>query len=342
MGQVKENFRDVIANEFVKALSEEKLPWNAMWNSQRPYNATTEKDYRGVNAMWLSFRAGQKGYTDPRWCTFKQAKDNGWSVKKGERGTSIEFWSIYDKKRHKNISLNEADDILSADPDRKEDMRMVAKTYSVFNAAQIEGIPELAKSEITVDIAAIRGQRDTLIQNMELTFREGGNRAYYSPSEDSITMPPDTEFANDYGYMSVLLHECGHATGAPHRLNRDLSGTFGSESYAKEELRAEIASAFTAQALGFGSLGPELGAAMDNHKAYIQSWAQAIKDAPGELFAAIKDAEKISDYLIEKGNFKLPEKAPELKASLDEQISNTKVHQRDITHSVEKEHELSR
>ena len=138
---------------------------------------------------------------------------------------------------------------------------------------------------------------------MGLDFHEGGTEAYYRPSSDSITMPPDTYFKDDYGYMSTFLHECGHATGHESRLNRDLTGRFGSPEYAKEELRAEIASAFTAQDLGFGVSPDGLTLALDNHKAYIQSWISVIEDQPNELFAAIKDAEKISDYLLEKGEF---------------------------------------
>lgn len=304
--------RDALAEQFIEALSEDKIPWRSMWATQRPYNATTENDYRGINALWLSYMASEKGYTDPRWCTFKQAKDEGWSVKKGEKGTLIEFWSAYDTKTRKALSLEEVDRIVREDPERRDDMRVMAKHYTVFNAEQIQGIPKLAHQFTEADIVAVRAQRDTLINNMGLTFREGGDQAFYRPSDDSITMPPDTAFKNDYAYMSVLLHECGHATGHESRLNRQMGGDFGTESYAKEELRAEIASAFTSQALGFGAQSAEMSAAMENHKAYIQSWCKAISDAPNELFAAIKDAEKISDYLIEKGEFDRAPKAPEL------------------------------
>lgn len=317
----KDGLRDVIAQEFVRSLSEDKIPWNKMWQTETAYNATTGKDYRGLNTLWLSFVAGERGYTDPRWCTFKQAADKGWHVKKGEKSTQIEFWSLYDKKMKKNISYAEADKIIKEDPEREKDITFVSKKACVFNAAQIDGIPKLAEREsAAVDIAAVRGQRDTLIKNMGLTFHEGGNEAYYSSLGDSITMPPDVNFENDYAYMSTLLHECGHATGHPSRLNREMGGKFGSEKYAKEELRAEIASAFTAQALGFGEQETGLHTSMENHKAYIQGWCEAIKDAPNELFAAIKDAEKISDYLIEKGEFKLPEKAREIKEPLEEKV----------------------
>lgn len=316
------NLRDRIAEEFVKALTEDQLPWESMWVSQRAYNPISEKNYRGVNAVWLSYQASERGFSDPRWCTFKQAADKGWHVKKGEKGTCVEFWSVYDSKTRKAVSLSEADSIVRSDPDRKEDLRIMAKHYTVFNAQQIEGIPEL-QQDAQVDITAVRGQRDVLIKNMALGFHEGGDQAFYRPSEDSVTMPPESAFKDDYGYMSVFLHECGHATGHESRLNRPLGGTFGSESYAKEELRAEIASAFTSQALGFGAQSADARAAMENHKAYVQSWAKAIKDAPNELFAAIKDAEKISDYLIEKGEFKLPERVAVIEQpDLEEQIKD--------------------
>ena len=142
--------------------------------------------------------------------------------------------------------------------------------------------------------------RDKLLENMRLELREGGNRAYYSPSEDYVRMPTVEQFDDTYSYMSVFLHEAAHASGAAHRLNRDLTGSFGSESYAKEELRAEIASAFTASATG---INYEQAPQMENHTAYVQNWISVLQNNPNELFRAIKDATKISDYLIEKGEF---------------------------------------
>ena len=298
--------REKIAQEFVNSLNEDRIPWKAAWAAERPYNATTDKDYNGLNSLWLSYVAGQKGYTDPRWATFKQAKDHNWNVRKGEHGTQIEFWSMYDTKNRKNLSMSEARGIIKAEPEREKDFVPNSKCYTVFNAEQLDGIPKLAERQSTIDIEAVRGQRDTLIKNMGLTFVEGGNEAYYKGLRDTITMPPDTAFESTYEYMATFLHEASHATGHPSRLRRDLGGKFGSEKYAKEELRAEISSAMLSQTLGFGT---DLCAEMTNHKAYVQSWAQVIKDKPTELFAAIKDAENICDYLIEKGQFQLPERA---------------------------------
>ena len=302
----KNTLRDTIAQDFVQALEEDQLPWRKMWAQQRAYNATTERDYHGINAMWLAWQASIKGYEDPRWCTFKQCQDHGWHVRKGEKGTTVEFWSLYDTATRKTLSLEEADKLVREHPERQDDLTYISKRATVFNAQQIEGIPKLERPQ-EVDMSAISAQRDTLLRNMGVHLREGGDQAYYEPGSDTIAMPPSHAFQSEYGYMSTLLHEAGHATGHESRLARDLSGGFGSEKYAKEELRAEIASAFTAQALGMH--GEDEPAHMANHKAYVQSWAKAIKDAPQELFAAIKDAEKISDYLIERGEFTRAPKA---------------------------------
>lgn len=300
---MKQNkLREQIAEQFIAALQEDQLPWRAMWITNRPLNIISGKKYRGINSFWLSFVADMKGYHDHRWVTFKQAESKGWHVRKGEKATHIEYWRLYDKLQKKYIEQSEANQIVKLDPDRADDIILSCRTYAVFNAEQVEGIPEL-KQETVIDIDDIRNKRDTLLNNMNLAFHEGGTQAYYRPSNDSITMPPASMFKDNYGYMSVFLHECGHATGHESRLNRDMTGKFGSESYAKEELRAEIASAFTSQALGLGHVENELSSDLDNHKAYVQNWIEVLQNEPKELFAAIKDAEKISDYLLEKGEF---------------------------------------
>ena len=298
------NFRAMIADEFIKCLSEEKIPWKRMWQMKQPYNATTARPYRGLNTVWLSYVSEQKGYTDPRWCTFKQAEKKGWRVKNGEKGTCIEFWSLYDRKFKKTVSFEEFRSITETCPERKSDITFLSHKSSVFNAEQVWNIPELDLQNTTFDVSFISGQRNTLIRNMGVTFHEGGDRAYYSPLNDSITMPQVTAFLNDYAYISTLLHEAGHATGHQSRLNRNLTGSFGTKSYALEELRVEIASAFLSQALGIKGMD----FAMENHKAYVQSWAEIISKSHKELFAAIKDAEKISDYLIKMGE--LPNNHP--------------------------------
>ncbi len=298
---LQNKLRGELAQQFLDALNQGQLPWKACWQQVRPCNAATGKAYRGVNALNLSYWANKLGYTDPRWCTYKQARDNGWQVRQGEKACRVEYWAYYDTKQKKLLSWQEAKDCLKADPSYSLNLRLSCRTYFVFNGAQIDGIPALAQRH--TDIGAIREQRDTLILNMGIGYRETGAEAYYSSYDDTVTLPPEVTFDDVYSYMATFLHECGHASGHPGRLNRDMSGGFGSPNYAKEELRAEIASAFTAQALGFRLTEEQLQAQMQRHIAYVQNWVQVLEKNPEELFRAIKAAEEISDYLMEKGEF---------------------------------------
>ena len=302
--------REQIANEFIEALQRDTIPWHKDWcGIGAPYNGATGRGYRGLNYFWLAYVAMEKGYSDPRWCTFHQAKDKGWKVNKGEKGTRIEFWSLYDTEKKCKLTPAQVDQLRKAlPPDEFEDrVKPISSVFTVFNGDQLDGIPELPKLEQTMfSTDELIAARDKLLANMQLELREGGERAYYSPTEDYVHMPKIEQFGSAYGYMSTFLHESAHASGAVHRLNRDLTGKFGSESYAKEELRAEIASAFTASVTG---ISYEQSPQMENHAAYIQSWIKVLENNPNELFAAIKDASKISDYLIEKGEFAVREPA---------------------------------
>ena len=297
--------REEMAQSFIGALKEDRIPWEQGWQSQdRPRNAVSDYSYKGINNLWLSFIAGEKGYHDPRWCTFQQAQSQGWKVRKGEKGSRVEFWSLYDTKDKKKITQEEVKKIRDqlTDVEFQERIKPVSNVYTVFNAEQIEGIPELEEVRISFSAEELINQRDVLLKNMNVDFHEGGDRAFYRPGDDSITLPFVESFQDAYAYMATFLHEAGHATGHESRLDRPVRNTFGSPAYAKEELRAEIASAFTGQALGIDGMNKEH---LDNHKAYIQSWIKTLENNPGELYAAIRDAEKISDYLIEKGEFDL-------------------------------------
>ena len=309
---MKNKVREEITQSFINALQENIIPWEKQWiGGERAFNPVTGTKYRGTNAFWLAYISQMQQYDDPRWCTFNQAKEKGWKIKSGSKGTRIEFFSPYDREEKKKISwgrVKELQEQLSPE-EFKLRISYPSSTYTVFNAKQIEGIPEyeIKKEEWNKD--KVIATRDTLFKNMELSFYEGGDQAFYRPSNDSITLPPIDNFKSEYGYLATMLHESAHATGAEKRLNRDLRNTFGTEDYAREELRAEIASAFTAQEIGLSNADMEH---TDNHKAYVQNWISVLQNDPAELFRAIKDAELISDYLIEKGEFDISmEKAAE-------------------------------
>lgn len=326
--------RQEMIDAFLAALQEDRIPWHRTWTAipvSVPRNAVKDTEYRGVNRFWLLHMAERNGYSDPRWCTYKQAKDNGYQVRKGEKGTHVEFWSLYDRKTKTKISEAEADILRQelSPEEYAERIKPVANTYTVFNAEQIEGIPKLPEEAVKtyeLDEGELVQMRETLLENMGVLFQEGGEKAFYRPSEDCIHLPEIRRFESEYDYMATLLHEAGHATGHEGRLHRPTSVEFGTPSYAKEELRAEIASAFTAQALRLSQSGSH----MDNHKAYIQSWIKILKNEPDELFRAIRDAEKISDYLIEKGEFNLTRERSEIRKGVEKEREQDSEEKRDV------------
>lgn len=294
--------REELAQAFLAALKEDHIPWRACWTQGRPYNAVSGRRYKGVNTLRLSMLADERDYTDPRWCTFQQAKERGWKVRKGERAAKVEYWAMYDAEEKKLLSWDEATRMRRDDPDADGRLQLRSYISLVFNGSQIEGIPVLQQRQAT-DIGDLRRQRDTLLENMHLAYREQGTRAYYSPMADMVTLPPEGSFDDPYSYISTFFHECGHATGHPSRLNRHIENHFGSEDYAREELRAEIASAFVSQELGLEMSQKAMDEHFDLHKAYIQSWIETLEKDPQELFVAIKDANSIANYLMEKGEF---------------------------------------
>ena len=299
--------REEMINSFIDCLKKDTIPWHRSWSAtERPYNAVTNTAYHGANSLWLSYNQFAREFEDPRWCTFKQAQTQGWKIKPGSKGTRVEFWSLYDTEEKRKLTQREAkqlSDELTLE-EFKNRVKPISNVYTVFNGEQIDGIPKYEEKTYELNTEELLQKRDTLLKNMNVDFSEGGDKAFYNPSRDRITLPEMNKFETEYDYMATLLHEAGHATGHISRLNRDMTGVFGSPEYAKEELMAEIASAFTAQELG---LDYEQNEHMENHEAYVQNWIDVLENEPNELFAAIKDAEKISDYLIEKGEFGLEE-----------------------------------
>lgn len=296
--------REEMINSFIDCLKKDTIPWHRGWSSERPFNAVTNTEYHGANALWLTYNQQAQLYKDPRWCTFKQAQSKGWKIKQGSKGTKIEFWSLYDTEEKRKLTRTEAKqltDELTAEEFTNR-VKPVSNTYTVFNGEQIEGIPlyEIRKNVLHLD--EFLSGRNKLIENMKVGFKEGGNEAFYSMAEDMIVLPKINQFDNEFEYITTFFHEAGHATGHVSRFNREMPSARGTDIYAREELRAKIASAFAAQTFGIDYTQNKY---MENHEAYIQDYINVLENKPNELFAAIKDAEKISDYLIEKGEFGL-------------------------------------
>ena len=291
-----------------------QMPWDPSQGDDSPVNAVTGKTYRGINRLLLTI---YQPNTDPRWCTFKQAQEKGWQILKGSHGVSIEKWVTVEKTDKANRDEN------SFTTGTANDKHLVPRFYTVFHASQIEGIPELEPKEQIVATPMPEDRIAPAATAMGITLDHGGNMAYYQLSSDSIRMPQRSSFASSAGYDTVLLHEIGHATGHKSRLNRTMSGSFGSSEYAKEELRAEISAAMNARVLGI-SFNPDLvdraeRSGIDNSAAYLKSWLSVLpdEDRKTELMAAISSAQKISDYVLE---FALPLKE-DLAKNLKPEIS---------------------
>ena len=279
-----------LAEEFVTLLETEQLEWKKGWSgiSARPYNPITGTVYHGVNRFRLLLTAQALGYQDPRWCTFHQIQKNNWKLKRGKgQASKVEIWMPYDRELKKWITWEE----FREQGGITEHYCLRTKSYPVFNGDMIEGIPPLEVTLQEVDPVELV---DTISDSMQvpIVYHET-DRAFYRPSEDRIYLPNREQFFSTYDYASTALHELAHATGAAHRLNRKLTGSTSQESYAQEELVAEITSCFLSSELPVKQTEEHIR----NHQAYVQSWIRQIREKPESLIRAIQSAEQASNYL---------------------------------------------
>lgn len=298
-----ETKRKAMVDQLLAFIESNPTAWEAGWYKVggAPRNGKTGKNYNGLNALWLYLLAENKGYTDPRWVTYQQAKDLKASVKAGEKSSNVFYWSWYDKKTKKPFDEETVKD-MSKDERQKyldENVRPVLKYYQVFNASQCNNFPKLdaEQQEMPADERARQNATiESIIANSAApVYYDGGNRAYYSPGQDSIHLPEIKRFHTMQDYYATALHEIAHSTGHASRLNREMISIFGTSDYAKEELRAELASVFMQLDYDISVEGKHF----ENHAAYLQSWLKSVRDDQKEFFAAVTDAEKISQYVGE-------------------------------------------
>lgn len=302
--------RKRLVDSIMANLEKNNSLWRQGWVATgAPVSAISGKRYNGVNRLFLAIATMEHGYSDNRWLTFNQMKEKGWEFKRDEEGNSlgknagvsIEYFSLYDKATKQKFDRNTLDGMTEAERDEYMDENVIGlrKYYCVFNGDVIEGIPEREKREI--DKSGENKRAEGILQfwsDNEAKIIYGGDEAFYRPSSDEIHLPERNAFVDLPEFYSTALHEVGHSTGHETRLNRDLSGGFGSDKYAEEELRAEIASMFMEQDLGVETSEKHI----ENNSAYIQAWHDKIKEDPNVLFKAISDAEKIAQFVMAKEN----------------------------------------
>jgi antirestriction protein ArdC len=298
-GQDRASLYAEITDKIIAELEAGRLPWVQPWGASGtaaavglPKNAATGRRYSGINVLILWGAVIQRGYSGQAWLTFRQALALGGNVRKGERGTTVVYADRFVPEAERERADRDGDEP-SAIP--------FLKRFTVFNTDQCEGLPDtIASAAPPVPEGLIRPQAEALIRASRADVRIGGDCAFYSVIGDFIQVPPPQAYFEPVNWHRTALHELGHWSGAAHRLARDMSGGFGSASYSKEELVAEMTAAFLCASLG---IVPTV-----RHADYIGSWLEVLRDDDRAIIRAASAASKAADYLLA---FQADEDGPE-------------------------------
>jgi antirestriction protein ArdC len=267
---------ETVTNSIIKALETGIVPWRKPWSGMAnvPTSFASKKAYRGINRFLLDPML--HGFSSPYWMTYKQASERGGQVKAGSKGSLCVFWSVIKDRK---------------DPTGKKNFFFL-RHYTLFNLDQIDGIelppnesPAFNPIETCENIVRDWSEKPTILNN-------GGDRACYRPSTDTVSMPLPETFTTPSAYYATLFHELGHATGHEKRLKRDLSGGFGSSGYAKEELVAELTAAMVCGNTGIGN---EL---TENSAAYVAGWLRTLNADHKLVVSAAGAAQKAADMIL--------------------------------------------
>ena len=295
--KVEEN-RKKIVDKLIANMEKGYIFSEWAWNRKAflPRNAVTGTQYQGINRLNLSFEAVERGYSDPRWLTLKKANEMGYSIKPGAKGVFCEKW-IWQKLEK---VINEETGEVEKDEEGNEKrimvdlQRPIINYFYLYNASEIEGFPPYIEPKIN-EQSNILDVADSFIVSSECPVEEKfQEKAFYSPMEDKITLPPRKYFKSDEAFLGTLLHEMSHSTGNEKRLNRDIKNLFGTEKYALEELTAELSCVFLE-----AELDMDIDFTRQDHINYFNSWIKALKDNPNELYKVCNNASKSCNRLME-------------------------------------------
>ena len=282
---------DEVTAKIVEQLEAGIFPWVQPWSASSaspglPRNAITGRRYSGVNVLILWGAVIERSFPSQDWLTFKQALAAGGCVRKGEKGETICFADRFTPDAEKQRAEGCGDAAQSIP---------FLKRFTVFNAAQCDGLPPHIVSRIAADPLPLPERQlvadaESLIAASGADFRIGGARAFYNVTEDYVQVPPQPAFAAQINYYRTALHELGHWTGHTSRLARTFGSRFGNSGYAREELCAELTSAFLCAALG---IVPTV-----RHADYLGSWLAVLREDSRAIFKAASQASKAADYLL--------------------------------------------
>ena len=297
--------RKEVAEEFIKLIKEGTAPWQQPWDEEKilkynisllPSNAISGMPYRGMNSIQLLYSGLTKSQKanklyDPRWCTFKQANDHKWRIKKGAKSVPIEFWITKELREIEDEKTGEKKKVWIDLPKNEIKFRV----YRVFNACDIEGIPPLEDvhdKKLEINWKPI-DEAEKLLANSGAKIFYDDIKAYYRPSDDTVHLPNKVAFEKQEDFYHTAFHELTHWTGAKQRLNRLSNAKFGTIPYAKEELVADIGGFLTCIKLNM-----PYKPLQNKTASYLDSWLKALDDNPNELFKAANQADVASQYLF--------------------------------------------
>jgi antirestriction protein ArdC len=304
----QQQVRETITNQIIAALEAgDTPPWRRPWrvgpNAGSPANVVSKKPYRGINPILLDMAAARHGLSSKWWATFNQWKQLGGDVMprpshvpSGKWGTQIVFWSPITKA----VTNDRGED--------EEDRFFIMRSYTVFCIDQVEGghLDHLraggGENDTAGEVVIDYEPAEAAIAATGITIRHGGTRAFYSPSEDYVQLPPRVSFAGPDEYYETVFHELVHATEHPSRLNWNRKEK--ENTYAMGELVAEIGACYLARELGVPASDN-----LTNHVAYMANWLKAMRDDPRFIFTASAQASKAADYLLA---FSRPQAAEEV------------------------------
>ena len=265
----------IVTEQILKQLESGIAPWHRPWTTQVPKNFVSERAYRGFNVFLLS----ATGYGSPYWLTYKQAAERGVHVRKGQHGTTVVFWKVGTR------------DVENVDGQSNERTSILLRYYTVFNVEQCDGIvaPEAAPVVNPIE------ECERIVRQMpNPPAMEQDGRAWYRPSSDTVGMPSRNAFNSAEEFYSTLFHELTHSTGHTKRIGREgieKLNAFGSESYSKEELIAEMGAAMLCGVAGIERK------TLANSAAYLRSWIDVLKSDARMVVSAASQAQKAADYI---------------------------------------------
>jgi antirestriction protein ArdC len=270
----------IVTEQIIRQLESGVVPWRKPWTCEAPVNLITQKPYRGINPFLLA----PQGYGSKYWLTFNQAAKLGGHIRKGEKSSIVTFWNVGQEKVIRDSNGIE-----------RTSRPFLLRFYRVFNLEQTEGIAEkLGLGKASPRVLSIDGC-ESIVTNMPNAPKiEQSDRAWYRPSTDTVGMPSRNLFNSAEEYYSTLFHELTHSTGHASRVGRDgieQLNTFGSESYSREELIAELGAAMLCGVTGI------VPRTIENSAAYLKTWIERLRGDSKLIVSAASAAQKAADYI---------------------------------------------